>query len=57
MIEKFQYYLDKGLARKVSVDLEEAKSLMNKAALRVEYVKRQSSSIFNVVERLQTAFS
>jgi hypothetical protein len=28
MIEKFQYYLDERLARKMSVDREEAKSLM-----------------------------
>jgi uncharacterized protein (UPF0332 family) len=41
MIERFQYYLDKGLARKVSADFEEAKSFMNKAILRVDYVKKQ----------------
>lgn len=41
MIERFQYYLDKGLARKVSVDFEEAKSLMNKAILRLDYIKKQ----------------
>ena len=41
MIEKFQYYLNEGLARKVKVDREEAKSLMNRAALRLDYVKSQ----------------
>jgi hypothetical protein len=41
MIERFQYYLDKGLARKVTIDREEAKSLMKKAVHRLEYVKRR----------------
>jgi uncharacterized protein (UPF0332 family) len=41
MIQKFQYYLDEHLARKAAVDCEEAKSLMNKATLRLEYIKKQ----------------
>ena len=41
MIERFQYYLDERLARKVKVDKEEAKSLMNRAVLRLDYVKSQ----------------
>lgn len=41
MIERFQYYLDERLARKVKADKEEAKSLMNKAVLRLDYVKSQ----------------
>jgi uncharacterized protein (UPF0332 family) len=41
MIEKFQYYLNEGLTRKVRVDREEAKSLMNKAVQRLDYVKSQ----------------
>jgi hypothetical protein len=31
MIERFQYYLDENLVRKVSVDKEEARSLMKRA--------------------------
>ena len=41
MIEKFQHYLNEGLTRKVGVDREEAKSLMNRATLRLDYVKKQ----------------
>ncbi len=41
MIEKFQHYLDERLAKKVQVDCEEAKSLMNKAIQRLEYIKKQ----------------
>ncbi len=41
MIQKFQYYLDEHLARKVAVDCEEAKSLMHKATLRLDYIKKQ----------------
>ncbi len=41
MIEKFQYYIDEGLVRKISVDKEEAKSLMNRAIQRVGYIKGQ----------------
>jgi len=41
MIERFQYYLDERLARKIEADKEEAKSLMNRAVLRLDYVKRQ----------------
>lgn len=62
MIGKFQYYLDEHLARKVSVDLEEAKSLMNKAILRVDYIKMQeinedtSSFVFeDIYETLREA--
>ena len=62
MIERFQYYLDKGMARKVTVDCEEAKSLMKKAVHRLEYVKTQeinedtSSFIFeDIYESLREA--
>ena len=62
MIQKFQYYLDEHLARKVAVDLEEAKSLMNKATLRLDYIKKQeinedtSSFIFeDIYETLREA--
>ncbi len=62
MIEKFQYYLDERLARKVEVDREEAKSLMNKAVLRLDYIKKQeinedtSSFIFeDIYETLREA--
>jgi len=62
MIQKFQYYLDERLARKVAVDCEEAKSLMNKATLRLDYVKSQeinedtSSFIFeDIYETLREA--
>jgi len=41
MIERLQYYLDEGLVRKISVDKEEAKSLMNRAIQRVGYIKGQ----------------
>ena len=41
MIERFQHYLDEHLARKVKVDTEEAKSLINRAVLRLDYVKKQ----------------
>ena len=41
MIERFQYYIDERLARKVKVDKEEEKSLMTRAALRLDYVKNQ----------------
>ena len=41
MTEKFQYYLDECLVRKISVDKEEAKSLMNRAIQRVAYIKGQ----------------
>jgi uncharacterized protein (UPF0332 family) len=41
MIQKFQYYLDENLARKVAVNREEAKSLMNKAILRLDYISKQ----------------
>ena len=41
MIQKFQYYLDAKLARKVAGDSEEAKSLMNKASQRLDYIKKQ----------------
>ena len=46
MIEKFQYYLDENLARKEKVDKEEAKSLMNKAVQRLDYIKKQEISEF-----------
>ena len=62
MIQKFQYYLDEHLARKVAVDCEEAKSLMNKATLRLDYIKKQeinedtSSFIFeDIYETLREA--
>jgi len=62
MIEKFQHYLDDRLARKVEVDREEAKSLMNKAVLRLDYIKKQeinedtSSFIFeDIYETLREA--
>jgi uncharacterized protein (UPF0332 family) len=41
MIETFQHYLNEGSARKVKVDREEAKSLMKRASLRLDYVKKQ----------------
>jgi len=41
MIERFQYYLDERLARKVKVDKEDAESLMNRATLRLDYIKNQ----------------
>ncbi len=62
MIEKFKYYLDAHLAKKVEVDSEEAKSLMNKAVLRLDYIKKQeinedtSSFIFeDIYETLREA--
>ncbi|HEX9863271.1 MAG TPA: hypothetical protein VGB11_08350 [Candidatus Bathyarchaeia archaeon] len=62
MIEKFHYYLDEHLARKVKVDREEAKSLMTKAVLRLSYIKKQeinedtSSFIFeDIYETLREA--
>jgi len=62
MIQKFQYYLNEHLVRKVAVDREEAKSLMNKAILRVDYIKKQeinedtSSFIFeDIYETLREA--
>jgi len=62
MIEKFQYYLDARLVKKTSVDREEAKSLMNKSILRLEYIKKQeinedtSSFIFeDIYETLREA--
>ena len=44
MIERFEHYLNEGLVRKVKKDREEAKSLMNRATLRLDYVKRQEIS-------------
>jgi hypothetical protein len=41
MIERFQYYLDENLVRKVSVEKEEARSLMKRAVQRVGYIKGQ----------------
>lgn len=62
MIEKFQHYLDERLARKVKVDKEEAKSLIHKAVLRLDYIKKQeingdtSSFIFeDIYETLREA--
>ena len=62
MIQKFQYYIDEHLARKVAVDCGEAKSLMNKATLRLDYIKKQeinedtSSFIFeDIYETLREA--
>lgn len=46
MIEKFQYYLDENLAKKERIDKEEAKSLMNKAVQRLDYIKKQEISEF-----------
>jgi hypothetical protein len=44
MIQKFQYYLDKNPARKLAVNREEAKSLMNKAILRLDYISKQETN-------------
>lgn len=41
MIEKFDYYVSKNLVKRKSVDREEAKSLIEKAAKRLEYLKQQ----------------
>lgn len=41
MIEKFQYYLDENLAKKERIDKEEAKSLMNKAVQRLDFIRKQ----------------
>jgi len=41
MIERFQYYLNERLAKKVEVDREEAKSLLKKALLRLDYITKQ----------------
>ncbi len=40
MIERVQYYLDQGLARKVAADREQAKSFMKKALHRLDYIKK-----------------
>jgi hypothetical protein len=44
MIEKFRYYIKENLAKKVRLNKEEAKSLMHKAAQRLEYIKKQEIS-------------
>ena len=41
MIREFQYYIDEGLVKKQSPNLEEARSLMRKAMKRFEYIKNQ----------------
>lgn len=41
MIEKFQYYIDENLVRKGPKDLEEAKSLIEKAFKRKDFIKMQ----------------
>jgi uncharacterized protein (UPF0332 family) len=39
MIEKFQFYIDSNLAKKETLDPEEAKSLMEKSLLRLRFIK------------------
>ncbi|MBI4018442.1 MAG: hypothetical protein HY368_02435 [Candidatus Aenigmarchaeota archaeon] len=39
MIERFQFYLDENLAKKESPDKTKAKSLMEKAFLRMKFIK------------------
>jgi len=41
MIEKFQYYLEENLVKKVKPNKEEAKSLMDSAIKRLEFIKKQ----------------
>lgn len=41
MIEKFQFYLDENLVKKESADIEEAKSLIEKAFQRMDFIKTQ----------------